>query len=678
MTKTILLKKNIYTIITFLFCFSLFAQLPNPAIVGYWENWKGERFIPLKDIDSRYNVINIAFATPKKGSDYDIELVLPYSYTEVIYKNEIKGLQDKGKKVIISIGGQNHHVLLNTVAEKDTFVSSVNAMIDKWGFDGVDIDLEGASLKFTEINIQSPGDDKQKFLIAAIQDILANHKAKHGKKLILTMAPETIYVQSALSQWAGDYRGAYLPIIEALKDDIDMLNVQLYNTGSMFGLDGASGGEFKQSTADFLVAMTEAVIKGFKATGKIGTFSGLSASQVGIGLPGCEGWGYTSPKDIEAAIKYLTGKGPQPGSYKLKQDGGYPELRGMMVWSINSDKNCTPSYGYIHTWESLFSTEPHIRIQNKDEIFEQKETDKIFEVHLKNDNFISSINKDKWTIKNLPLNVSVNKIDRINDTTVHVTLTGKSSEVYKTYIRNVSVKIDSAEFEKGKNSLTVDRGVILKKNPLIIPGLFEAEAYDIQNRYKMNGVNDIKTLNTENVNYTNSFNYLLEYKVDVTTTDTYNAIIKIKTKNSGDFSFYVDGEIMTTLKVQSTNNEWKMLSTEGIKLSESTHTLRITTKKGLFYLDNIEFKKFVSNSTIDLFGTKQGLFYPNPVKNKIYFNNIIDGEISIYTLRGDNIIPETPIKEGDNINISSLQKGIYFIKFTASNGNIIYQKFIKE
>lgn len=36
-----------------------------------------------------------------------------------------------------------------------------------------------------------------------------------------------------------------------------------------------------------------------------------------------------------AAIKYLRGNGPKPGNYTLVQSGGYPNLRGMMTWSIN-------------------------------------------------------------------------------------------------------------------------------------------------------------------------------------------------------------------------------------------------------------------------------------------------------------------------------------------------------
>ena len=371
------IEKLLIFLFTFFIGLNVFAQLPDPAIVGYWENWYGTNFVKLKDIDSRYNVITIAFATPKTGTDYDMELVVPYTYSKAVYKSEISILQNQGKKVILSIGGQNHPVVLNSIAEKNTFVSSVNAIIDDFGFDGIDIDIEGTALEYSNITIANPSDAKLVNMIDAIKEILANHKTNHNdEKLLLLMAPEAIYVQGALSPWENTwnkYKGAYLPIIEALRDDIDMVNVQLYNSGSMYGLDKVSGGEFSQSTADFIVAMTEAVIKGFTAESGIGVYSGLPASKVGVGLPGCAGYGYTSPAVVRSAIDYLMGKGSKPGSYTLKKAGGYPDLLGMMVWSINSDKKCSPSYGYVNNWNKIFngvvSTDHHITKELEDELF---------------------------------------------------------------------------------------------------------------------------------------------------------------------------------------------------------------------------------------------------------------------------------------------------------------------
>ena len=152
--------------------------------------------------------------------------------------------------------------MLDSLAEKDVFVSSVNEIIDEWGLDGLDIDLEGSSLKFTDIHVQNIGDIRIQYMIDGIKEIMNNHYLKHGKKLLLTMAPETAYVQGGLSEWTVNnaHGGAYLPIIEALRDSIDMLNVQLYNSGSQYGLDGLI---YSQGSANWVLAMTEAVIQGF-------------------------------------------------------------------------------------------------------------------------------------------------------------------------------------------------------------------------------------------------------------------------------------------------------------------------------------------------------------------------------------------------------------------------------
>ena len=156
MSILLIILRNLSFVILLLASFVGKSQLPNPAIVGYWENWNGSRFVQLKDVDSRYNVINIAFASKKLLSDYDLRFKPPGSYSEQEFKSQIEQLQSEGKKIIISIGGQNDAVILDSLYEKEQFVTSVNEMIDYWGFDGLDIDLEGHSLNFNNINIQNP------------------------------------------------------------------------------------------------------------------------------------------------------------------------------------------------------------------------------------------------------------------------------------------------------------------------------------------------------------------------------------------------------------------------------------------------------------------------------------------------------------------------------------------
>lgn len=330
------------------------AQAPNPALVGYFHNWNATDapYIQLDQIDSRYNLIEVAFALPKMGTEYNMEFI-PSQTTPAQFITEIQTLQNQGKKVLISIGGATASVKLNTTAERDTFVSSMNGIINMYGFDGIDIDLEGSSVSVNGGTVSAPTDQYIIHLIDAIEQIMADYQAANGKKLLLTMAPETAYVQGGQSAFGGIW-GAYLPIIDALRDSIDILQVQLYNSGSMYGIDG---NVYTQGTADFIVAMGEAVIQGFNTSG--GQFAGLPASKIAIGLPACSlaaGGGYTSPAVVESAVDYLMGNGSQPGTYSLANPAGYPDLRGMMTWSINWDAvtSCGSNYEFAQLYQDIF------------------------------------------------------------------------------------------------------------------------------------------------------------------------------------------------------------------------------------------------------------------------------------------------------------------------------------
>jgi chitinase len=66
--------------------------------------------------------------------------------TEAQFISAIRAKQAQGKKILLSIGGQNGQVQLTTTAARDTFVSSVSAIIDRHGLNGLDVDFEGHSL----------------------------------------------------------------------------------------------------------------------------------------------------------------------------------------------------------------------------------------------------------------------------------------------------------------------------------------------------------------------------------------------------------------------------------------------------------------------------------------------------------------------------------------------------
>jgi chitinase len=323
---------------------------PVPAndklLVGYLHASfaNGSGYIRMNDVSDKWDYINLSFAEPTSATSGEVQFKLcsvaecPNVESEADFIAGIKAKQAKGKKVQISIGGANGQVRLETTAAKDAFVKSVAAIIDKYGLDGLDVDFEGHSLQLNagDNDVANPKSPVIVNLIAALKEL----KAKYGSKFTLTMAPETFFVQLGYAFYGGNCAGcdtragAYLPVIYALRDDLTLLHVQDYNSGPITGLDNSY---HTMGNADFHVAMTDMLLKGFKVSGTSFQFPALRPDQVAIGLPANAnaGGGFTTVGDVQTALDCLM-KGTSCGSYK--PSATYPGLRGLMTWSINWDK----------------------------------------------------------------------------------------------------------------------------------------------------------------------------------------------------------------------------------------------------------------------------------------------------------------------------------------------------
>ncbi|MCX5400098.1 chitinase [Streptomyces sp. NBC_00102] len=324
------------------------AGLPDHALVGYLHSSfaNGSGYTRMADVPASWDVINLAFGEPTSVTSGDIRFSLcpvtecPNVESEAEFKAAIAAKQAAGKKVLISIGGQNGQVQLSTTAARDAFVTSVSKIIDTYGLNGLDIDFEGHSLSLNtgDTDFRSPTTPAIVNLIAAVKTL----KAKYGAGFVLTMAPETFFVQLGYQYygsgpWGGqDPRaGAYLPVIHALRDDLTLLHVQDYNSGSIMGLDNqyhSMGG------ADFHIAMTDMMLTGFPVAGdQTKFFPALRPDQIAIGLPASTqaGNGYTTPAEVTKALNCLTKK-TDCGTYQTH--GTWPGLRGLMTWSINWDR----------------------------------------------------------------------------------------------------------------------------------------------------------------------------------------------------------------------------------------------------------------------------------------------------------------------------------------------------
>ncbi|RKH14436.1 chitinase [Corallococcus sp. CA053C] len=306
------------------------------VLVGYWHNFdNGSTNIRLRDISSKFNVIQVAFAEPVPGAGSGTMGFTPYNATVAEFKADIATLKAQGRKVLISLGGANGTIHLDDAAAKQNFVSSMQGLINTYGFDGLDLDLEGSSLALNggDTDFRSPTTPRILNLIAGTRQLLNDNAG-----LLLTMAPETAYVQGGYAAYGGPW-GAYLPVIHALRDRLTYLHVQHYNTGTVTGLDGRA---YAQGTPDFHVAMAEMLLQGFPVGGNASAiFPALQPAQVIIGLPSspqAAGGGYTTPANVQKALDYLMKGQSFGGTYVLRKAGGYPGFKGLMTWSINWDK----------------------------------------------------------------------------------------------------------------------------------------------------------------------------------------------------------------------------------------------------------------------------------------------------------------------------------------------------
>ena len=71
--------------------------------------------------------------------------------------------------------------------------------------------------------------------------------------------------------------------------------------------------------------------------------------------------------------------------------------------------------------------------------------------------------------------------------------------------------------------------------------------------------------------------------------------------------------------------------------------------------------------------------YPNPVKKDLYIKTLSEKSvIKIYSLQGSLLITLSAYRSNDQIDLSSLQSGVYLVKISGPDGNVYAGKFVKE
>lgn len=299
------------------------SMMVNPqagVVVGYWHNWcdgagyKGgiAPCVTLAQVNPQYNVVDVSFMKSygANGSIPTFKLDPAIGLTEAQFIDQISELNRQGRAVLIALGGADAHIELRNGQEQD-LANEIIRLVEKYGFDGLDIDLEQAAVTAADNQIVIP---------AALR-IVKDHYRKQQKNFLITMAPEFPYLTTG---------GKYVPYINALEGYYDWINPQFYNQGGDgiyidgIGWIAQNNDNLKQ---EFIYHIANALANGSHG------FTKIPHDKLVFGIPtniDAAATGYVSdPQKLFAAFEQLKNQG-QP-------------LRGVMTWSINWDmgKNAT-------------------------------------------------------------------------------------------------------------------------------------------------------------------------------------------------------------------------------------------------------------------------------------------------------------------------------------------------
>lgn len=247
--------------------------VPKHALTGYWQNFNnGATVQRISDVSAQYDIIAVSFAdatTTPGAITFNLDSAGLGGYTVAQFKADIAAKKAAGKSVILSIGGEKGTITVGDSTSANNLANSAYALMQEYGFTGIDIDLE---------NGLNPT-----YMTQALRSL----SSKAGPSLVITMAPQTIDMQST--------QGGYFRTALNIKDILTVVNMQYYNSGSMNGCDGKV---YSQGSVDFLTALACIQLEG-----------GLDPSQVGIGVPASPsgaGSGYVSPTIVNNALDCLT------------------------------------------------------------------------------------------------------------------------------------------------------------------------------------------------------------------------------------------------------------------------------------------------------------------------------------------------------------------------------------
>jgi hypothetical protein len=204
---------------------------------------------------------------------------------------QLAGWKASGRFALLMISHANNLHLTNPT-QVAQFVQSVSAIVNQYGFQGIDWDLEDSGEQSNQ---------------ASIVDATKQLKASFGPQFIVSAVPRYYEVRTGGSMlWSS--------ILKALGSSVDLIAFQEYDNTVY------ADPSLAQIKADY----ADAIAQGFPATKLLLGTSTLS----GVSVQG----GAATAGTYASAIQSLA--------------ASYPGFRGATVWQSLSDQSDAPSFGY--------------------------------------------------------------------------------------------------------------------------------------------------------------------------------------------------------------------------------------------------------------------------------------------------------------------------------------------
>lgn len=215
-----------------------------------------------------------------------------------------------GKKVIISVGGQNGNwpnVFANSTTTAN-FIAALKGIVDKYNLDGVDLDIENY--------LATP---------RTVANMIINLRATLGTSKLIIVSPEDVTIFQEFGVPSPDastgYYNYFVPIIQLADHAIDFYQPQAYN--NYFHMTAGTAAYFQD------VYLNWRNLQGLVSWGKpIDNFTGVDGNKLLMGMLASNVAGganyYANASEINNFKAWLTAN-------------NYP-LRGFMMWDSHWDQ----------------------------------------------------------------------------------------------------------------------------------------------------------------------------------------------------------------------------------------------------------------------------------------------------------------------------------------------------